>query len=114
MHLLAQHIVIMATLTFKEQNLHALCHIDAQKLVRIAKNCGKGRKQSGFQNGVLGKVSLAKGLRTKVPFDDQCSVETSKYTNNDIEDDFKEMPGSVVADREHDELAGPERIHCLL
>jgi hypothetical protein len=111
--LLAQAIVIMATLAFEEENLHTFRHINSQELVWIAQyGCGCGEYGS-FQDRILAEIALSECLHTKIPLDDQGTVKAAEDTKDDVEEDFEKMPLTVIADSKHDKLSCSERVHSL-
>lgn len=111
MLLLAEAMVVLAAFTLFEEDLHALSHVDAEEHAGIADDGCPCCKERRLEDGIPGEVLLAEGLGSKIPFYDEGAIETAEYADDDIEDYFEEMPGAVVADLEHDELACPEGIH---
>ena len=106
-------IVVLVALTLLKQYLHTLSHINPQEHVGVANHAGDDSESDSFCDGVCRKVLLAKYLHLEVPLDDESAVETTKDTNDDIEEGFEKVPRAVVGDVEHDELTGPERVHSL-
>jgi len=103
----------MTTLTFQKQDLHTLCHIDAQKFVRVTKNSRRCSEYSGLKNRVLAKIAFSESLHSEIPFDDKGAVQTTEDSEDDVEEYFEEVPLSIVAHGEHDELSCTEGIHGL-
>jgi hypothetical protein len=103
----------VTTLTLQKQNLHTFRHINAQKLVRVAKNSRRCSEYSGFKNRILTEIALSESLYSEVPFDDKGAIESTEDSEDDVEEDFEEVPLAVVAYGEHDELACTEGVHGL-
>ena len=110
---LAQSIIVVSTLTFQEQNLHTLRHIDSQKHVRVAEQRRAGSQQGSLKNSIIRQVFLPERLSPEIPFDDKGAVEAAEDAEEDEDDDFEEVPGPVVTDGEHNQLACSKRVHCL-
>lgn len=92
----------MVGLTFSEENLHTLRHVDPQEHVGIAYDRRKDCQKCGFENGILRKVFLAESLRPQVPLDHECTIEPSEYPQDDVEYDLEEMPRTIIAYFKHD------------
>lgn len=103
----------MSTLTFPEQNLHALRHVNAEEHVEITNHRRDSSQECSFCNGVLREIALPECLGAEVPFDNKLAVNTAKNANDDKENDLEEMPIPIVRDLEHDELSSSEGIHEL-
>lgn len=113
-HSLADLVIIMGSFTFSEENLHALGHIDPQEHIWVTNNGSDKSQNRCFPDWVLREILLTEGLDAQVPFDYKRTVEPTKNTKDDVKDDFKEVPVTVILDLEHDQLTGSERIHCLI
>ena len=100
--LLANFIVIMATFAFEKQYFHALGHINAKELIRVAHNGSESGQKCGFQDGVLGEICFSECLRAQIPLDNKGAIETSEDTNEHVEGQLEEVPLSIVGNCEHD------------
>ena len=92
----------MSAFALLEENLHALCHIDAQEHVRIAEDGRESCQKRGFEDRVLAEVSLPESLSSEVPLHNESAVQSAEDADDDVEDDLEEVPASVVLYREHD------------
>jgi hypothetical protein len=112
-NLLAQAVIIMTALALKKQDLHTFRHINTQKFVRVANNSRRCGEYGGFKDRILTKIALSESLHSEVPFDDKRAIQTAEYSEDDVEEDFEEVPLAIVAYGEHDELSCTEGIHGL-
>jgi hypothetical protein len=110
----AELVVTMSVSTLLEQNLHTLRHVDPEEHIGIADNRGKHRQRDCFSDGIVPEKLLPKDLHFEVPFDNKSAVKPTKDSNDDIEQNLKEVPAAIVFDLKHDELTGSKGIHCLL
>ena len=51
---------------------------------------------------MIRQVFLPERLSPKIPFDNKGTIEAAEDADKDEEDDLEEVPGTVVADGEHD------------
>ena len=103
----------MPAFAFQKQNLHAFRHIDAQEHIWITNNGRDDCQQGSFQYWLAFKVFFAERLYSEIPLNDECAVKPSEHSNDEIEQDLKEVPRAIVFDLKHDELPRSEWIHCL-
>jgi hypothetical protein len=103
----------MTPLALQKQNLHTFRHINAQKLVRVAKDSRSRSEYSGFKDRILTEIALSESLHPKIPLNDEGAIQTTEDSEDDVEEDFEEMPLAVVAHGEHDELSCTEGVHGL-
>lgn len=82
---LAKFVVVMATLTFPEEDLHALSHVDPEKLIRIADDCRQNGEEDRFRDLIITKVLLSEHLYSQVPLHDKRTVQATESSNDEIE-----------------------------
>jgi hypothetical protein len=111
--LLAEPVVIVAPLAFQKQNLHALRHVDSKEHVWVAHNGRRAREDHGLEDWVFGQIFLSEALDAEMPFNHKGTVQAAEDAECDEEDDFEEVPRSIVPHLEHDQLAGSKGVHCL-
>lgn len=106
-------VVVVACLAFLEEDLHALCHVDSQEHVRVADDGCDYRQGNCLGDGVCGQILLAEDLHFEVPLHDECAIQATEDSDDEVEEDFEKVPALVVFHLEHDELAGSKGVHCL-
>jgi hypothetical protein len=109
----AELVVAMSVSALLEQNLHAFRHVNPEEHVGVADNCREHRQGDCFCDGVVREKLLPEDLHLEVPLDDEGAVKAAENSNDDIEQNLKKVPATIVFDLEHDKLAGSKRIHCL-
>ncbi|KAI6759707.1 hypothetical protein HG530_010387 [Fusarium avenaceum] len=99
--------VVQSTCQFKHDDNHGYGNVHDTTQRSGSSNC----QQSRLEDSILLQVLLAECLDSQVPLDHKGSVETSKDTNQDIEQQLKEVPVILILNLEHDQLARSERVH---
>ena len=110
-NLLAKLIVIMISLAFFKEYLHAFRHVNPEEHIRIANDGGEDSQNNSFRNLVIAQIFLPKDLHPEIPFHDESAIKTTERSNDEVKQYLKEVPRPIVLDLEHDKLTSPEGIH---
>lgn len=110
---IAELIIVVSILTLLEQYLHALSHVDSEEHIRVADDSRENRQGNCLCDGIIPKVLFPKDLHLEIPLDDESPIQATERSDNEIEQDLKEVPATIVLDLEHDELTCSKGIHCL-
>jgi hypothetical protein len=110
---LAKVMVVPTILTFSEKYRHAFGHVYSQELVEVTEHSCKHGEDHDFRFRGIGEILSAESHYLEVEFNNESAVESSKYPKDDEENDFEEVPVSIVRDLENDEFSGSKWIHCL-